>query len=100
MVSVPKAAAATACAPPAFTIFSTPASFAATKVAGSTEPSGIGGVKIIGCATPATTAGIAVINVTEGKLPLPRGEYSATVSSGKLLSPTSTPGLISILQSA
>ena len=75
---MPKAAAATACAPPAFATISTPAKRAATSVAGSILPSMPGGVRITGSGTPATTAGIAVMRVTDGKLPLPRGEYKAT----------------------
>ena len=38
----------------------------------------LSGVRITGSGTPATTAGIAVMRVTDGKLPLPRGEYKAT----------------------
>ena len=74
MVWVPKAAAATASGPPALATLSTPDNFAATNVAGSISPLGPGGVRIIGSGTPATTAGIAVIKVTEGNEPLPRGE--------------------------
>ncbi len=72
--AVPKAAAATACAPPALAMRDTPAKSAATNVAGSIIPSCPGGVRIIGSGTPATIAGIAVINVTDGNEPLPRGE--------------------------
>ena len=67
---------------------STPASFAATKVAGSIKPSLPGGVKIIGSDTPATIAGIEVISVTDGKEPFPRGEYKATGLIGTVFSPT------------
>lgn len=72
-VSVPKATAATACAPPTLYTVSTPARRAATSVAESTEPSGVGGVTMASSGTPATTAGTAVIIVTDGKAPLPRG---------------------------
>ena len=41
--------------------------------AASTVPSGAGGVKIAISGTPATTAGTAVIIVTDGNEPLPRG---------------------------
>ena len=46
---------------------------AATSVAASTVPSGAGGVTIAISGTPATTAGTAVIIVTDGNAPLPRG---------------------------
>ena len=73
-LAVPWAAAATACAPPALHTVSTPDRRAATSVAGSTLPSGPGGVSTMRSGTPATVAGMAVMSVTTGKLPLPRGE--------------------------
>jgi hypothetical protein len=50
-----------------------PASRAATSVAASALPSGVGGVRMAISGTPATTAGTEVIIVTDGNAPLPRG---------------------------
>ena len=63
---VPYAIAATACAPPALYITSTPASLAATSVVGYIFPSLSGGVHIIICSTPATFAGRTFIRTDEG----------------------------------
>jgi len=68
---------------------------AATSVAASTEPSGAGGVRMARSGTPATTAGTAVIMVTDGNAPLPRGMYSATDFIGVKRSPAKAPGRIS-----
>ena len=72
-VSVPKATAATACAPPHLKTLSTSAKRAATKVAASILPPGPGGVMIATFCTPATTAGMAVIIATLGNEPFPLG---------------------------
>ena len=72
-VAVPKAAAATATAPPTRKTRVTPASLAAKSEAASMPPSGVGGVRTVISGTPATTAGMVVIIMTEGKAPLPRG---------------------------
>ena len=98
-MSVPNAAAATACAPPILKTCLTPAISAATSVAQSTVPSSSGGVNITGVFTPAMTAGIEVIIATLGKEPFPLGTYKATDSIGRFFSPANTPGCISIIHS-
>jgi hypothetical protein len=65
-VAVPNANAAIACAPPMRNIRCTPATTAAARTNGLTEPSRAGGTIMITSRTPATTAGMAVIKTEEG----------------------------------
>ncbi len=62
MVSVPRAMAAMACAPPTLYISCTPAMSAATRVKGFTG----GGVHMMISRTPATMAGTAHIRTVDG----------------------------------
>jgi hypothetical protein len=62
-----------ACAPPVFTTRPAPARSAATSTAGSTEPSGSGGVQTITSSTPATFAGTTVMHTVEGYAARPPG---------------------------
>ena len=64
-VAVPKASAATACAPPTRTMRSTPAKAAAASTGPLTTPSGVG-VTMINSRTPATLAAMALMTTDEG----------------------------------
>ena len=68
--------------PPALKTSVTPASFAATNVAGYTLPSGPTGVIIVIRATPATFAGMIFINTEDGYAALPPGTYTPTADNG------------------
>ncbi len=65
-LAVPRASAATACAPPSFTMWLTPASFAAASITSGTPPPRSGGVAITMRLTPAMRAGIAFMNTLLG----------------------------------
>ena len=65
-LSVPKAMAAIACAPPTLYISVTPAILAAARVPGFTLPSFLGGVHMMIRSTPATLAGITFIKTLDG----------------------------------
>ncbi len=64
-VAVPKASAATACAPPIVNTRSTPAMCAAASTASLSSPRGAG-TTITSSPTPATRAGMAFISTEEG----------------------------------
>ena len=82
MLSVPKASAAMACAPPTLNTRSAPASFAATNVDGLTLPSLSHGVVIMISSTPATFAGIMFISTEEGYTAFPPGTYTPAFAIG------------------
>lgn len=80
-LSVPHAIAATACAPPAFSTWVTPAFFAQYSTSGVTLPSRRGGVAITIVRHPAMPAGTASMRVEDGSTALPPGTYSPTASA-------------------
>ena len=65
IVSVPKAIAPIACAPPTRCTSSTPASAAAARMPSAIRPSGPGAEQSTTSGTPATRAGMAVISTVE-----------------------------------
>ena len=71
--AVPYASAATACAPPTLKIRPTPATCAAARMYGLTEPSLFGGVTMTISSTPAIFAGIASISTVDGYAAVPPG---------------------------
>ena len=83
MVSVPKARAAMAWAPPTRYASVTPAMRAATSTAGSSDLSRAGGDARTMSLTPATRAGTTVISTVDGYAARPPGTYTATRPSGR-----------------
>src|SRR5450759_654495 len=88
-VSVPKAIAAIAWAPPAVNTRQSPSIAVAARVAGFTLP---GGTHSTSSLTPAALAGMPVIRTVEGYGYLPPGTYIPTVSMGRLTVPVVIPG--------
>ena len=77
-VSVPQAIAATACAPPAFRMWVTPARLAHQRTSGVIEPSGLGGVASTMVLQPAMPAGTDSIKALDGSTAVPPGTYIPT----------------------
>ncbi len=72
-VSVPHAIAATACAPPAFNMWVTPARLAHHNTSGVMVPSDLGGVASTMVLQPAMPAGTDSIKALDGKTAVPPG---------------------------
>jgi len=73
-----QAIAATACAPPAFSMWVTPAFFAQSNTSGVMLPSGRGGVASTTVPQPAICAGTANIKALLGKTAVPPGTDKPT----------------------
>ena len=80
--SVPQAMAATACAPPAFSTWVTPAFLAAHTTSGVMLPSGLGGVASTMVLHPAIWAGTVSMRALEGSTAVPPGTYTPTAPAG------------------
>src|SRR5574344_308088 len=89
--SVPYAIAPIACTPPALNILLTPATRAATRMAGFTLPSLLGGVQRTISLQPAILAGVASINTVEKRGAVPPGIYKPTFSMATLFCQQLTP---------
>src|SRR6187549_4123815 len=94
-VAVPKASAATACAPPTAYTSSIPSSRATTSVASAGF-----GVTTETLPTPATRAGTAVITSDDGSGWRPLGTQTPTASSGSQRRSETMPGAASTEVSA
>ena len=93
-LSVPYAIAPIACTPPHLKICDTPATFAATRMAGFTFPLRSGGVQSTISRHPAIFAGVASIRTVENRGAVPPGIYSPTFSIATLFCQQVTPGAV------
>ena len=89
--AVPYASAATPCAPPRRNTRSTPAIFAAARIASGCVPSGPGGEIMTSCRHPASFAGIAVMSTVEGYAAVWPGTHRPTFSIGVTFMPIYVP---------
>ena len=93
--SVPRAMAATACAPPAFITVVMPSSWATNRIMGLIEPSAWGGVHTTICGQPARRAGTPSMSKVLNSGAEPPGTYSPTRCTGTDRREHATPGMVS-----
>ena len=84
-----------ACTPPVLNILLTPATLAATNMAGFTFPLRSGGVHNTISLQPAILAGVASMRTVENNGAVPPGIYRPTFSMGTLFCQQVTPGAVS-----